>query len=93
MKIQVTSEDILTGQMSGRVDRCWCCPIALAIQRVVQKKVFISSYSFNLENQITAYCEIDGIEHNLPTHVAEKIRMFDRDASTTHQPFEFELFL
>jgi len=91
MKIQVTSEDILTGQMSGKVDRCWCCPIALAIQRVVQKKVFVSSFYFHQEYVIAAHCEIDGKRYNLPTHIAEKIRMLDRDRGTTYQPFEFEL--
>jgi hypothetical protein len=81
MKIKVTQEDIDNGQRKS----CSCCPVALAMKRVLDIDVKVGDNKFVL----TSSDEFTILE--LPKEARIFIDAFDNDELV--EPFEFEINL
>lgn len=66
VKVEITQEDIL----NGKRNRATCCPIALALERVLAKRVYVNSTEFFVQRNPTERI-------SLPKEVCDFIHGFD----------------
>ena len=87
MTIHVTQEHIDKGALSNSCK----CPVALALQEVLQKQVFVCqtvAATYRIEaSDLSSIGQYD--DYGLPQSVADFVRRFD--AGQDVEPFTFEL--
>lgn len=88
--ISVTQADI----DHGARDNCYSCPIAKALERVLNQKVSRAVYSDSIELWFRGASPLSITRHELPNAARQFIRNFDssdRDRRNDAVPFTFEL--
>jgi hypothetical protein len=83
--VEVTQEDI----DNGKRGRCFSCPVALAIQRAINKIYGISSGSVTSLHIMYCNSHNDLVVLETPEYVRQAIKWFDRTGQM--KPFTFTL--